>query len=65
MEQHDSSQWAGAANQDLSRRLRALWSIITTPAPLATEQGDEELLNRLTICTTRPHRIQRRCRFKS
>jgi hypothetical protein len=59
----DSSRWAGAANQELSRRLRALWGIITAPVP-ATEQGDEELLNRLLDCPPRPRRIRRRCRYR-
>jgi hypothetical protein len=65
MEKHDSSRHAGAlaANQDLSRRLRALWTIVTAPLP-ATEQGDEELLNRLSNCSARQRRIRRRCRYR-
>jgi hypothetical protein len=64
MGDHDFSQGAGAgaAHQELSRRLRVLWAIITAPVP-ATEQGDEVLLNGLTTCNSRPRRIRRRCRY--
>jgi hypothetical protein len=53
---------AEAAELELSRRLRALWVIIAMP--LVTEQGDEELLNRLISCNPRPRRIRRRCRYR-
>ncbi|MEV6415953.1 hypothetical protein [Kribbella sp. NPDC051718] len=55
---------AEAAELELARRLRALWAIVTVPVPFATEQGDEELLNRLSSCSPRPRRIRRRCRYR-
>ncbi|MFI5706743.1 hypothetical protein [Kribbella sp. NPDC051620] len=67
MGEDEMARWrAGAegAEPELARRLRALWAIVTVPAPLATEQGDEEALDRLISCSPRPRRIRRRCRYR-